>query len=129
MESFRNKAEEMEKGRKIIGASLLSGLVTLFSCIAPLSSWWKGNAAWGLTVGILTVLSSLFLLHKYDDINIQMMKLYGAFMFILWATVAGVLTFDGPFLQTGNGYFATWAGFLAAIFFANHQFSREEEIV
>jgi hypothetical protein len=130
MDSFRNKAEEMEKGRKIIGVSLVAGFVTLFGCISPITrNYYRGNAAWGLTAGILTVLSSLFLLQKYDDINLQMMKIYGAVMFIIWATVAGVLTFDGPFLGTGNGYFATWAGFLASIFFANHQFSREDEIV
>lgn len=50
-------------------------------------------------------------------------------MFVVWATVAGILTFDGPFRDTGNGYFATWAGFIVVIFFANHQFSREDEIV
>jgi len=128
-ESFRNKAEEMEKGRKLISASLLCGLVTLFACIPSIGGYYKGNAAWGLTAGILTFISSLVILQKYDDINIQMMKLYGAIMFVIWATVAGVLTFDGPFVATGNGYFATWGGFIVAIFFANHQFSREDEIV
>lgn len=128
-ESFRNKAEEMEKGRKLTSASLLCGLVTLFACIPFIGGYQTGNAAWGLTAGILTVISSLVILQKYDDINIQMMKLYGGIMFVIWATVAGVLTFDGPFVTTGNGYFATWGGFLVAIFFANHQFSREDEIV
>jgi hypothetical protein len=143
----------MEKGRKLISASLLCGLVTLFACIPSIGGYYKGNAAWGLTAGILTFISSLVILQKYDDINIQMMKLYGAIMFVIWATVAGVLTFDGPFVATGkfvlsffsiyvrnvmsliyftmigNGYFATWGGFIVAIFFANHQFSREDEIV
>jgi len=128
-ETFRKSAEEMDKGRKLTSLSLLCGLVTLFACIPAVGGYYKGNAAWGLAAGILTFISSLFILQKYDDINIQMMKFYGAVMFVIWATVAGVLTFDGPFTFTGNGYFATWGGFIVAIFFANHQFSREDDIV
>ena len=129
MDGVRNKAEKMEKGRKIVTVSLLSGFIELFACIPGLGSVYKGNSAWGLTAGIITIIASLLILQKYDDIPIQMMKLYGGIMFVIWATVAGVLTFDGPFQETGNGYFASWAGFVAAIFFANHQFSREDEIV
>ena len=92
----------MEKGRKLTSASLLCGLVTLFACIPFIGGYQTGNAAWGLTAGILTVISSLVILQKYDDINIQMMKLYGGIMFVIWATVAGVLTFDGPFVTTGE---------------------------
>ena len=110
-------------------SSLLCGLVTLFASIPEIGFYYNGNAIWGLTAGILTFISTLFILQKYDDIPIQMLKLYAAIMFIIWATVAGVLTFDGPFRDTGNGYFATWGGFIVAVFFANHQFSREDEIV
>lgn len=99
------------------------------ACIPEIGLYYNGNAIWGLTAGILTCISSLVILHKYDDISIQMMKLYGSVMFVIWATVAGILTFDGPFRDTGNGYFATWVGFIVVIFFANHQFSREDEIV
>eukprot|EP00984_Skeletonema_dohrnii_P032607 scaffold26999_cov103-Skeletonema_dohrnii-CCMP3373.AAC.2 len=128
-ESFRSKVEEAEKGRKLASSSLLCGLVTLFACIPEIGFYYNGNAIWGLTAGILTFISTLFILQKYDDIPIQMLKLYTAIMFVIWATVAGVLTFDGPFRDTGNGYFATWGGFIVAVFFANHQFSREDEIV
>ena len=55
---------------------------------------------------MLTVISSLVILQKYDDIPIQMMKLYGSVMFVIWATVAGVLTFDGPFRETGKFAFS-----------------------
>ncbi len=111
--------------------SLLCGLVTLFACIPSIGPgyFYRGNAIWGLVAGILTFITSLVILQKYDDIPIQMMKLISAVLFVIWATVAGILTFDGPFRDTGNGYFASWGGFLAAILFANHQFAREDEIV
>jgi hypothetical protein len=130
-ESFRSQVDKAEKGRKLAFFSLLCGLVTLFACIPYIGLYYRynRNAIWGLIAGILTFITSLVILQKYDDIPIQMMKLIGAVMFIIWATVAGILTFDGPFQNTGNGYFATWGGFLAAILFANHQFEREDEIV
>lgn len=126
-ESFRSQVNETEKGRKMAFFSLLCGLVTLFACIPKIRS--NGNAIWGLTAGIITFVTSVVILKMYDDIPIQMMKLVAAFMFVIWATVAGILTFDGPFRETGNGYFASWGGFLAAILFANHQFAREDEIL
>jgi len=35
---------------------------------------------------------------------------------ILWGFAALLLTFGGPFLVTGNGYFAAWGGAFAALF-------------
>jgi len=32
-----------------------------------------------------------------------------------WGIAAGVITFQGPYDRTGNGYFAVWAGFLFSI--------------
>ena len=41
-----------------------------------------------------------------------------AFFAILWLVLAGLTTFRGPFLTTGNGYFASWAGAAMACFAA-----------
>ena len=38
------------------------------------------------------------------------------------ALPAGVLTFRGPFVATGNGYFGTWLGFACALAFAWQEF-------
>jgi len=41
-----------------------------------------------------------------------------AFFSILWSVVACLVTFGGPFVTTGNGYFASWAGVTCAWFAA-----------
>lgn len=42
-----------------------------------------------------------------------------ALMMILWSVLAGLLTFRGPFLVTGNGYFGSWGGAFAAVYGVN----------
>lgn len=40
------------------------------------------------------------------------------FLTIMWLFGVGVLTFDYPFLTTGNGYFTAWGSFLGSIYLA-----------
>jgi len=42
-------------------------------------------------------------------------RLLMVFLFCWWAVAAGIITFDGPFEMVGNGYFATWFGFIFAV--------------
>jgi len=39
-----------------------------------------------------------------------------------WIAAAGVLTFKAPFVFTGNGFFSSWLGLLAALMLAMHEF-------
>merc|ERR1712038_1841678 len=40
----------------------------------------------------------------------EFMRVLAIIMFLLWATGVGVLTFDAPYVGTGNAYFALWFG-------------------
>lgn len=54
----------------------------------------------------------LFALPKLGDVSLKM--LLGFFLFAWWAVAAGILTFQGPFLTTSNGYFGSWGSLAAA---------------
>ena len=43
-------------------------------------------------------------------------------LLVLWIVAAGVLTFRGPFVATGNGFFGSWLGFVCALAFAWQEF-------
>mmetsp|Transcript_52073 Transcript_52073/g.110668 ORF Transcript_52073/g.110668 Transcript_52073/m.110668 type:complete len:273 (+) Transcript_52073:99-917(+) len=125
-----SKFTDLDKGRKIIAGLGTAGAVLLFACIPFIrSKFYLGQSAWGLSAGLITVIISAVLFKAFDDVHAQVAKIAAVFMFVVWATVAGVCTFDGPFLQAGNGYFASWGGFLLSTFFLQLIMTREDEIV
>ena len=38
---------------------------------------------------------------------------------VMWVVSASLLTFRGPFLETGNGYFGAWGGALSSVYAFN----------
>mmetsp|Transcript_24852 Transcript_24852/g.48166 ORF Transcript_24852/g.48166 Transcript_24852/m.48166 type:complete len:278 (-) Transcript_24852:232-1065(-) len=122
---------QMEKGRQLLVLLFACSAVLIFACIGPIAQdgGYKGQAAWGISAGSITLLMCVGLIKKYDDIAINIMKASCAFFFVVWAAVAGVCTFDGPFRFTGNGYFACWGGLVVSVLSGLHQMSREDEIV
>ena len=40
--------------------------------------------------------------------------LFAFFLFAWWCVGAGIMTFQGPFTLTTNGYFATWCALVAS---------------
>jgi len=131
----KSRFTELDKCGKAIVSLGMAAAVEMFACIPYLSggSWcgkcFVGQAAWGLSAGVITIIACIVLLKMYDDIDAKLFKVSSIIIFIVWAVVAGVCTFDGPFLSAGNGYFGCWGGFLASTFLLNHVMTREDEIV
>jgi hypothetical protein len=125
-----SKFTELDKGRKILVGFMAAAAITLFACIPPIrADNYVGQSAWGLSVGCITLIVCPIIFKMFDDCNPQLVKVSAILMFIMWATVAGVCTFDGPFITAGNGYFSCWGGFFASTLFLQHCMTREDEIV
>ncbi|CAK0909139.1 unnamed protein product [Prorocentrum cordatum] len=62
--------------------------------------------AWIVAAGTLSICLVMMLTRSKEDIGRILMVV----MLLLWAGGVGVLTFDAPYLHTGNAYFACWCG-------------------
>jgi hypothetical protein len=75
---------------------------------------------WGIVICVSTMLClitvEMKLLIKEAVAVIALLLLAG------WAAAVGVLTFKYPYTAPGNGYYATWIGFLGAARFFRHNF-------
>ena len=82
----------------------------------------RGNAIYILVLACLTVclVGGLFLMERgdtpYVDKKIQFYTL--SLFSVMWIVAASLVTFDGPFEVTGNGYFASWGSAIISVFAA-----------
>jgi len=108
--------------KSLVGLALASAVV-LFSCIEYVGLG-DGKATFGLIVGCTSTLLATILYYLVDrkKAGIPLKKLFAALFVVLWIASAVVLTFDGPFGVTGNGYFATWLALIFAFSFAYQEF-------
>lgn len=112
--SFYNDKPEGLKQIYNIG---ICSIILLFSSIPAITQRWEnyGGAGFAIAGASLTIIACAYLVTMYSDIPRNMMKITVVLLFVLWAIVAGVCTFHGPFLITNNGYFAAWLGCLSAL--------------
>ena len=105
---------------------LLAASIVVIIAISP--SLGKGNPYRNESIYTITVASvtlAVILAHIAKEKKQGQEKSGGivavithGFFAILWLVLAGLTTFRGPFLTTGNGYFASWAGAAMACFAA-----------
>lgn len=124
------KFNELETGRKLLFGFIVASAVEMFACIPFLiNNVYVGQSAWGLSAGVISLVICAALFKLHDDVDAKLAKITAVVLFSIWAVVAGVCTFDGPFRLAGNGYFASWGGFLLSTFYLQHIVAREDEIL
>lgn len=70
------------------------------------------NEGYGIAVAVVAgVVASLALVASYKaEVKFAAISIYIAYLLLIWNGVAAIiLTFNGPFIATTNGYFASWA--------------------
>ena len=107
-------------------ALLIASIVEFFAVIAIPNY----TPTYPLVVGIVSIVGSAVLIivqgknpevllkvvvsgvPKVGGLTVEM--LFAFTLFIWWGIAAGIMTFQGPFTATTNGYFATWAGLISS---------------
>ena len=92
----------------------LSGVATDFNSDGSSN---HGRCVYSLVLCILTILVVLAF-GAYPSIESLRLPVF-SFWSLLWLIMACMVTFQGPFRDTGNGYFSAWAGFLLTILTAS----------
>ena len=94
--------------------------------IASCASAATAEGALGIAVAAVTivfvVMYGVLLQSCAEKCSAAIRRAAALLLLALWVVAAGVLTFRGPFVATGNGYFGTWLGFACALAFAWQEF-------
>lgn len=103
-DALRSQAQ----GMGIANGLIVASLIQIASVAQHLGS--DGAAIYSMVVCVLTVLGVMAQSHapQIQPFQFHMYAVFG----ILWLVLACLVTFRGPFLETGNGYFSSWAGLL-----------------
>ena len=106
------------KERDSLMSLLVSSLVLILASIAPVRDKIDSGAAiFALVLGCVTLVFILIVM-VLDKMNTPMSCIDQQFtlvtLTICWIIMACLVTFRGPFLITGNGYFASWVGTASA---------------
>lgn len=111
--SYNDQPEGLKQLYNLAACSV----ILLFASVPPLVQKWEHSAGAGFAIGgsAITIIACAYLVTMYSDIPRNMMKITVVLLFVLWACVAGVTTFHGPFLITNNGFFAAWLGCLCSL--------------
>jgi hypothetical protein len=106
----------------ITGLGSLLGLgaaAIIVICAIPthLDGKWSGESIYALVVSCCT-LAVVMALYYVERANGQLHRAaFSALSFfaVLWIILACVVTFRGPFITTGNGYFGSWGGAFVSV--------------
>ncbi|KAH9253164.1 hypothetical protein BASA81_008846 [Batrachochytrium salamandrivorans] len=96
---------------------IVASAVVMGASISPCSPQevCAGYAAWAVAMSSISLFLGLVLFLLADRLGPVFTKNLARFLVLWWAAGALVVTFGGPFQSTGNGYFFSYAAFVASI--------------
>ena len=111
--------EAAGKNGALIGL-LISAIILLVAICSDWSDFkgsFKGELVFGVIVVCLTILAVPAIIYTdKDGSTTRKLKFPALVVFaILWFVLAGIFTFRGPFVFTGNGYFGSWGGAVTSV--------------
>lgn len=101
---------------------MAASIVMLVACIRQVGSPTEGvkprnHAIYALSLACFSIVVTL-ILKSMDRKGKQLGAMANlglmSFLAVCWIVAACLVTFGGPFDKTGNGYFASWAGFITS---------------
>jgi hypothetical protein len=107
---------ELDTGRKTLAVFGTAAAVEMFACISFFRIY-PGQSGWGFAAGLITVFLCAALFKTFDDVSPQALKVTAIGLFATWAIVAGICTFDAPFLAAGKAMSMTMSCFNSLLSF------------
>lgn len=109
--------EDGHGSKRAYSGLLFSSAVLMGACAAP--GVWSSEIVYSVVAASVTVLLVFLLLLDQCQLGkplfaIHLRALFVWIALLLWLFVVWFTTFAGPFVTTGNGYFAAWLGLLSA---------------
>lgn len=86
----------------ILGCSFIELIAASHTC-AINHGCKSASQGWAVAAGVISIVASVATLFMQ---NPQVTRLAGIFLALWWLFGASITTFDEPFSETGNGYFA-----------------------
>eukprot|EP00584_Thalassiosira_punctigera_P009697 CAMPEP_0172527748 /NCGR_PEP_ID=MMETSP1067-20121228/2350_1 /TAXON_ID=265564 ORGANISM="Thalassiosira punctigera, Strain Tpunct2005C2" /NCGR_SAMPLE_ID=MMETSP1067 /ASSEMBLY_ACC=CAM_ASM_000444 /LENGTH=293 /DNA_ID=CAMNT_0013311545 /DNA_START=213 /DNA_END=1094 /DNA_ORIENTATION=+ len=108
---------DQPEGFKQLFHLVICSVILIFASIPPIIQKWEHHEGAGLSIAgaVITLIPCVLMLIMYSEVSKNVMKIMGLSLFALWASIAGVCTFHGPFLVTNNGYISSWLGCVCSL--------------
>jgi hypothetical protein len=91
-----------------VNGLLVASIIQICAVIPEMDGAYKGPSTYSLVISILTIMAILAF-GAYPTTEKLKFPFFALFS-IFWIVLACFVTFKGPFLATGNGYFTAWMG-------------------
>jgi len=122
LQSLVNQLREgafQQWSRKILFIILVASLVEVFAAanVCSMADFCKKDNGWAVAAGTISVVFVGVLL-LIPQITTRFLHWFSCVILIWWVVGAAVMTYDGPFVTAGNGFFACWIAVLASFYLA-----------